>query len=104
MMWLVISLALVACDAGRISGLVLDHGRRPLADAAVTLRGEPLRGKALIRFSDRQGRYAFPNLPPGRYTISAEKEGFHRVTKSVTLSEGGRLEVELVLPPKLIVR
>lgn len=103
-MWLVISLTLAACDAGRISGLVLDHERRPLIEAAVTLRGEPLRGKALIRFSDRQGRYAFPNLPPGRYTISVEKEGFHRVMKNITLSEAERLEIDLVLPPKLIVR
>lgn len=104
MLWFVFSLTLAACDAGRISGLVLDHERRPLGEAAVALRGEPLRGKALIRFSDQQGRYAFPDLPPGRYTISVEKEGFHRVTKSVTLSEGDRLEIELVLPPKLIVR
>lgn len=104
MLWLVISLTLAACDAGRISGLVLDHERRPLIEAAVTLRGEPLRGKALIRFSDRQGRYAFPNLPPGRYIISAEKEGFHRVMKNITLSAAERLEIDLVLPPKLIVR
>src|SRR5690349_19235655 len=60
---------------GRISGTVADTSGASIGQATVTLTNLDTNGKNQIT-TDAAGSYAFPNIPPGRYKIQAEKQGF----------------------------
>ena len=67
---------------GRVEGRVLTAAGEPLAGAPVTLRSEAPAGsaesRARPRLSTRSGDggvFAFPDLPPGRYTVEARVDG-----------------------------
>jgi carboxypeptidase family protein len=64
----------------RISGQVIEDGTNtPVADARVFVVLDAERapdGSLPDTLSDRNGRYRFDMLPPGRYHIAAQKEGF----------------------------
>jgi protocatechuate 3,4-dioxygenase beta subunit len=65
----------MGAGTGLVVGQVLDAGSgQPVAGALVTMS---LPGVAPLRaLADGQGRYAFRHLPPGRFSVSAEKPGF----------------------------
>jgi hypothetical protein len=74
-----------APQTGEVSGRVLDDGTQmPIADAQVTLivSGPPPRPWAIpphrppIAVTDRDGRYVFSGLAPGRYGLIVHKPGF----------------------------
>src|SRR5687767_2968647 len=57
-----------------ISGSVREAGSRAvISNARVTLSGPGLRESTT---ADNAGRFAFAALPPGRYTLTADKESF----------------------------
>jgi hypothetical protein len=65
----------------RVSGQVIEHGTNaPVAGAHVflVLDGEfsTSAGAPPESVTDRDGRYQFDTLPPGRYRIAVHKEGF----------------------------
>src|ERR1700730_9605132 len=65
----------------RVSGQVIEDGtNRPVADARVFVVLEDERaaaeGPPPEALSDRDARYRFDTLPPGRYHIAAQKDGF----------------------------
>jgi carboxypeptidase family protein len=65
----------------RVSGQVIEDGtNRPVADARVFVVLDDERaaadGSPPEVLSDRDGRYRFDTLPPGRYHIAAQKDGF----------------------------
>lgn len=70
--------------AASIGGLILsENDDRPLRRARVTVSGNDLDfSRAAI--TDESGQYVFPDLPPGRYVVSAAKDGY------VTTSAGAR--------------
>lgn len=73
---------------------VVDENGTAVPSARITLTpelGSPLRGE-----TDYAGRKVFSGLPPGTYTIVAEKEGFFAVTQP-NLSVGEVSSAELVL-------
>ena len=58
-----------------VSGRVADATTgEPISGALVALSGPGFRGAAFL--TDRQGRFVFDSLPPGQYTISAQKLGY----------------------------
>ena len=59
-----------------IGGIVTSDGR-PLRRALVTLSGSAVTGSVQVT-TDDSGRFAFPDLPAGRYTITAEKPAYVR--------------------------
>ena len=62
--------------AAAISGRVLSaDGMTPLRRAIVRLSSSALPRRLTVR-ADLQGRYAFPELPAGRYTVAASKPGY----------------------------
>src|SRR2546427_7092708 len=66
---------------GRVSGQVIEGGtNRPVADARVFVVLDDERaapdGSPPEVLSDRDGRYQFEMLTPGRYYIAAQKDGF----------------------------
>jgi protocatechuate 3,4-dioxygenase beta subunit len=65
-----------ATRGAAISGRVLGaDGTTPLRRAIVRLTSSALPRRLTVR-ADLQGRYAFPDLPAGRYTVSARKAGY----------------------------
>lgn len=73
---------------GSISGVVVtdDAAARPLRRVTIALTAGD--GVNLLAISDDAGRYAFRNLPPGRYTLTATRPGY--VTGFYTVSKTGR--------------
>ena len=73
--------AQVVTQMSRVSGQVIEDGTsRPVADARVFVVLDDERaaadGSPPEVLSDRDGRYRFDMLPPGRYHIAAQKDGF----------------------------
>ena len=60
----------------RLSGRVVDSGSSPLAGVVVTVTGAEVLHSAV---SGPDGRFAFENLPPHRYRVSAHKPGYRFV-------------------------
>ncbi len=59
-----------------IAGVVVadDPEARPVRHARVMLNGDATAG--LTTVTDDRGRFTFPNLPAGRFTVSAAKDGW----------------------------
>lgn len=79
---------------GSLRGLVFDQDfGGPLAGANVQLVELGLRV-----VSDDQGNFVFPALRPGRYTVTASKEGYVRAVRNDVAVTGGQLtEIRLEL-------
>lgn len=85
--------------AGSIRGTVTDQQQGRLADVALTAvtAGDTTARTAV---SDAQGRYRLTELPPGTYTITAERTGFARLTMSDVVIRAG---LNLELPVSMAV-
>src|SRR5664279_4083885 len=87
--FLVLTLAVLGMTAnvaysqtvGDIEGTVTDSNGSPLPGAAVEARSSSLQG-VRTKVTDAAGRFRFPALPPGVYTIVASLSGFGKVEKS----------------------
>jgi hypothetical protein len=82
---------------GVISGTVTDSTGAVIPGASVTIANEATNLARAVE-SDETGFYTAPQLPVGRYTVTAEKTGFkqYKIT-GVDLSAGGRPTVNLTL-------
>ena len=72
-----------------ISGSVVDVGTvylQPLLDARVELIRPS--GSPILARTDPNGRFAFSNLPAGRYRVSVTRDGYQRKSVAVELSSG----------------
>ena len=69
------SSVLRAQTTGRIFGLVLDAQGAVVPGATITVTSPALQG-AQTQVSDAEGRFRFPSLPPGRYSLKAELPSF----------------------------
>jgi protocatechuate 3,4-dioxygenase beta subunit len=95
---------------GAITGTVAVAGTgQPARHARVTISGGELRGSRSTT-TDEQGRYAFANLPAGRYSLNVSKPGHvtvsfgqHRPGQGrpgtpIQLADGQRFEAKLQIP------
>jgi hypothetical protein len=82
---------------GALSGRVEDTEDSPIAGAVVQIAGSALLGGPRSASADAQGRFHFPELPPGRYEVTAtagvRKSPRMNVAVSVGLSSDVVLEV-----------
>jgi len=78
---------------GSVGGRVTD-GRtgQTIAGASVSLEGT-----AWHATTDESGQYRIANVVPGRYTLSASRIGYAKVSQSVTVASGQDATVDLVL-------
>jgi hypothetical protein len=77
----------------------------PSATAAGSVTAVPFDGVARTTISDREGRFSFTSLPPGRFLVEANREGFLNASYGqknpgkpgipVELIEGQQVEVSL---------
>ena len=75
------SIALCQSQTGSLSGTVLDSNNAGIPGATVdaTLSAS---GVTLHTISNDSGLYVFPSLPPGLWTVTAEKPGFKKLVRT----------------------
>ena len=72
-------------SSGSIAGTVVDSQQASVANATVTLT-EPERKTSVAAKTDAEGRFVFPQVLPGKYTITVESSGFKKAErKDLTL-------------------
>lgn len=83
-----------------VAGRVLDARRAPLFDVAVNLFPDAdSREQPRGMFSNDFGRFFFPGVPLGQFTVEAARGDGRQAVRSGRLSEVGETaEIELVLP------
>jgi len=89
-----------AQTTGSVEGTVRDTAGAPLSEATLEVRGPSFPGSRQAT-TDVSGKYWFPALPSGGYTLTAGRSGFHeaRASVSVVLDESAKLD--LVLEPAI---
>ena len=84
-----------------LRGTVSDPSGALLADAEVTLE-EPATGFHATHNTDQSGAYEFPQIPPGKYTITVSKGGFGRQVKAAELLVSQPATINFALSVKAI--
>lgn len=79
---------------GDLAGVVRDSAGQPLVAARVRVVEAH---REYVTHED--GRYAFPGLPAGRYTVEVRRLGYHGESRSVSVGRGASAAVDLVLRP-----
>jgi hypothetical protein len=80
-----------------VTGTVLDPAGAAMPDTSVTALNTDTGVSKTVK-SDSAGVYEFPALPPGTYTLSADKTGFKKyVLAGLTLRTGDHVEQNLKL-------
>jgi hypothetical protein len=77
LMLLTAGIVFAQLDYGSITGFVKDPSSAVVPGAKVTIRNEAT-GQERSTETNESGYYVITNLPPGVYTIMAEKEGFKK--------------------------
>lgn len=80
-----------------ISGIVADPTGASVPGVAITITNVRT-GVSFKTQSNEVGAYSFPTLPAGEYRITAEKQGFRRLTLAdIRLEVGARININLNL-------
>jgi outer membrane receptor protein involved in Fe transport len=80
-----------------ISGTVTDQSSAVIPGAEATVANTET-GSQRLAVSDERGRFAVPQLPPGRYQVTVVKEGFETLVRSgITLTVGQDAHLSLAL-------
>lgn len=74
---------------GAVKGRVLDEDALPIPGVMITINSENLMGERQAQ-TDTEGRFLFPELPPGVYELTAERSGFITVKKTGMQVNAGR--------------
>jgi outer membrane receptor protein involved in Fe transport len=87
----------IAQTTGDIDGTVSDTNNAPLPGASVTLTSPALQGTRTT-VSDAAGRYRFPVVPSGTYTVTAAISGFTKAERrNIVVSIGATATVPITL-------
>jgi iron complex outermembrane receptor protein len=88
---------LYAQSSGTLSGTVLDPRGAPLPGAAVIVKNEAT-GATQKMNSDSVGKYAFANLPAGKYTVQVDDPGFSTFEHpAIQVAAGASVDVPVTL-------
>jgi hypothetical protein len=81
-----------------IVGRVVEYGSgRPVNAATVRLAGTPL-----TQVTPPDGKFRFPDVPPGAYQVDIEHLGYRAVRDSVQLDLGTNMDITVRLAPNVI--
>lgn len=103
--WLTVALMLLlfpqqsfaATASGRLSGQISDQSGATVTGAILKLVNLDQK-TSYQTFSDAHGLYAFPNIPVGRYELTADAEGFAtRRESSLVVNAESTLEIDIML-------
>lgn len=78
---------------GVLAGVVLDPAINPLPGAEVRVGGDER-----VNITDEDGRFAFPDMEPGTYTVTASLDGYLETQVVASISETTTPVVKVVLP------
>ena len=93
------SAAFAGITTGAIKGTTVDEGGLPIPGVLLTISSESLIGGAQQRYTDDNGRFAFFELPPGLYELTAEKAGFAKIIKPNLQTNIGRtMQLTIEMP------
>jgi hypothetical protein len=81
---------------GAVSGIVQDQTGATVGDTTLTLTSKGTR-EMLTAKSDSSGAYSFSLVRPGEYSLTAEKQGFRKLERNVTIVIGQNVSVSLKL-------
>src|SRR5262245_13642663 len=77
--------SVLAQTTGTVEGAVTDPNAGVLPGVTVELAGSNLQGiRSAVTAAD--GRYRFPSVPPGPYTVTASLQGFGKVQRKATVT------------------
>jgi hypothetical protein len=82
--------------ADTISGTVKDPSGAVVAGARVEITGGTL-SQPIVLSTDESGKFAAPNLPPGKYSVSVVKDGFDSLVTPVDLKGSAGLQLRLAI-------
>lgn len=85
---------------GAIEGFVVDDETLPVAGALISIKTVKVSPIALKSHADDEGGFRLENIPAGRQTVTASKEGFNDASTTVTVVAGETAKVRLVLTSK----
>ncbi|HNF98266.1 MAG TPA: carboxypeptidase-like regulatory domain-containing protein, partial [Pseudomonadota bacterium] len=89
-------------QTARLRGTVVEGGTDvPMQGALVTIRGDSLIGGPRKTTADEEGRFDFPLLPPGKYTVTVEYEGLKALERRVSLELGQTQNLKIPLSAEL---
>jgi hypothetical protein len=89
-----------AQTTGQIEGVVRDSTGGVLPGVSVLATSPSLQGQRTF-VADREGRFRFPAVPPGFYSVTATHPGFRPASESATVSLGSTATVSLTLDPEV---
>jgi hypothetical protein len=93
-----VSAAFAQFDSATVLGTVRDTSNSVVPAAKVTLTGVET-GISIVRTSSGDGNYEFSAVKPGKYVVTAEKDGFAiALVDNVQVQVGARLRVDLQMP------
>src|SRR5215510_14908193 len=81
---LVLTLTLVAAaqtTSGSIAGTITDPNQAAISNATVKISDES-KSFTLSATTDVEGRFVFPQVPPGTYKMSVESSGFKKLERT----------------------
>lgn len=85
-------------STGAITGIVTDSQSSAIPGAAVTVLNANTNLRQQVKTND-YGLYAFPALPVGEYSVTAEMDGFRTLTREgVRVQVNQKLTADFVLP------
>ena len=91
------SLAGATAQTGKLHGTVVDSTGEPLEGATVRVQSASLQGIRSIK-SGATGKFYIPELPPGKYTVQAELQGYRTwLKKELRISIGTSFNLEVTL-------
>jgi len=82
---------------GSIAGQVRDSSGATITEAKVTATNVGTNAQRTV-LSNEAGDYAFPSLPPGIYTVAAERPGFKTLVRTqveIQVQQNARIDFEL---------
>src|SRR5258705_5090787 len=89
---LCIGVVLAQTTSGSITGNVVDVQRSAIANATVTIT-DVNKGFTQTATTDEQGRFVFPQVPPGTFDIVIQVTGFKKQERKVTLVSNDKLSL-----------
>ncbi|HEY2844580.1 MAG TPA: TonB-dependent receptor [Bryobacteraceae bacterium] len=89
------------CAPGEIRVIVIDSQESPVYNAQVSLSSDG--AQPVSRSTQTSGLADFPGLPCGAWNVSIEAAGFQMVSRAVEIASAGKLEIRVVLTPKIRV-
>ncbi|MBI3209660.1 MAG: carboxypeptidase regulatory-like domain-containing protein [Candidatus Solibacter usitatus] len=97
MMLLAAAGAFAQTSSGSIAGSVVDAQNAVISGTAVTLLDQQ-RKIATSTNTDAEGRFVFPQILPGKYTITVDKPGFKKTErKDITLLANDRISAGVIV-------